>query len=83
MIASLRRKHTTGGKRRGRSERYLKAAEKLHKDLQKAMIEFYNRKDELDEQARQEAKSIVRMQNVRQKKSFELTANAIGKRCRN
>jgi DNA mismatch repair protein MutS2 len=60
MIASLERSTRLAEKEEEEAKDLLKAAEKLHKDLQKAMIEFYNKKDELYEQARQEAKSIVR-----------------------
>lgn len=60
MIASLERSTRLAEKEEEEAKDLLKAAEKLHKDLQKAMIEFYNKKDELYEQARQEAKSIAR-----------------------
>ena len=60
MIASLERSTRLAEKEEEEAKEILKDAEKLHKDLQKAMIEFYNKKDELYEKARQEAKSIVK-----------------------
>ena len=60
MIASLEESTRLAEKEEQEAKDYLKSAEKIHKDLQKEMMEFYKRKDELYEKARNEAKQIVK-----------------------
>lgn len=60
MIASLEERTRLAETEEKEAREYLKLAEKLHHDLQKAMMEYYDKKDELYEKARQEAKVIIK-----------------------
>ncbi|OIK10028.1 endonuclease MutS2 [Bacillus sp. MUM 116] len=59
MIASLEESKRQAEKEHEEAHDYLKQAEKLHKDLQKQMIEFYENKDALLEKAAEKANDIV------------------------
>ncbi|MED1469301.1 endonuclease MutS2 [Bacillus salipaludis] len=59
MIASLEESKRQAEREQEEARDYLKQAEKLHKDLQKQMIEFYENKDSLLEKAAEKAKDIV------------------------
>lgn len=59
MIASLEESRRLAEKEADEASELLKAAEKLHKDLQKQMVAYYERKDELVEKAKGEAAKIV------------------------
>lgn len=60
MIASLEERTRLAETEEKEAREYLKLAEKIHADLQKAMIDYYEKKDELYEKARLEAKSIIK-----------------------
>ena len=59
MIASLETSRREAEKDWEEAEAYLKNAERLHKDLQKEMMEYYEKKDALIEKAKQEARELV------------------------
>lgn len=59
MIASLEESRRSAERERDEAEDYLKTAEKLHKDLQNQMIEFYERRDEMFEKAREKANKVI------------------------
>lgn len=71
MIASLEKSKRDAEQERLEASDYLKQAEKLHKDLQKQMIEFYEERDvmytkaemkaaQVIEEAKEEAEEIIR-----------------------
>jgi DNA mismatch repair protein MutS2 len=60
MIASLEEKTRLAETEEEAAREHLKLAEKLHHDLQQAMAEFNEKKDELYEKARREAKTIIK-----------------------
>lgn len=60
MIASLEERTKLAETEEKEAREYLKLAEKIHADLQKAMVDYYEKKDELYEKARLEAKSIIK-----------------------
>jgi len=59
MIASLEDSKKQAELERDEARDYLKQAEKLHKDLQKQLVEFYDKKDQMLEKAAEKAASIV------------------------
>ncbi|MGN7399905.1 endonuclease MutS2 [Cytobacillus praedii] len=59
MIASLEESKRIAESEREEANDFLKNAEKLHKDLQKQMIEFYDQKDTLHEKAAEKAAAII------------------------
>jgi DNA mismatch repair protein MutS2 len=59
MIASLEESRRQAELEHEEASDYLKQAEKLQKDLQKEMIEFYEQKDAMYEKAADKAKEIV------------------------
>ncbi len=59
MIASLEESRKQAEADREEAHDLLKNAEKLHKDLQKRMIEFYEQKDTMHEKAAEKAADIV------------------------
>ncbi|QED48855.1 endonuclease MutS2 [Cytobacillus dafuensis] len=59
MIASLEESKRLAEAEREEANELLKGAEKLHKDLQKQMVEFYEQKDALHEKAAEKAEAIV------------------------
>jgi DNA mismatch repair protein MutS2 len=59
MIASLEESKRQAEIEHGEAHDYLKQAEKLHKELQKEMIAFYEQKDTMYEKAADKAKEIV------------------------
>ncbi|MBU8879626.1 endonuclease MutS2 [Bacillus sp. FJAT-29790] len=59
MIASLEESKRLAEAEREETNDLLKNAEKLHKDLQKQMIEFYDQKDVLHEKAADKAAEII------------------------
>jgi DNA mismatch repair protein MutS2 len=59
MISSLEQSKRLAETEHEEALAYLKQAEKLHHDLQKQMIEFYNYKDSLYEKAAEKAEDIV------------------------
>lgn len=59
MIASLEQSRKAAEDERIEAEDYLRSAEKLHKDLQKELVEFYERKDEEIENAKIKAQQII------------------------
>ncbi|QQZ10658.1 endonuclease MutS2 [Heyndrickxia vini] len=59
MIASLEKSKRDAEKERQEALDYLKDAEKLHKDLQKQMIEFYEQRDQMFEKAEIKAANVV------------------------
>jgi DNA mismatch repair protein MutS2 len=59
MISSLEESKRKAEREHEEALDYLKQAEKLHQDLQKQMIEFYNHKDSLYEKAAGKAEDIV------------------------
>lgn len=59
MIASLEESRRQAERDRDEAHQYLKDAEYLHKDLQKQMAAYYERKDELADKAKEKAASIV------------------------
>lgn len=59
MIASLEESRRQAERDRDEAHQYLKDAEHLHKDLQKQLAAYYERKDELADKAKEKAASIV------------------------
>lgn len=59
MIASLETSRLQAERDRAEAEEYLKDAENLHKDLQKQIAEYYEKKDALAEKAKLKAAAIV------------------------
>lgn len=59
MIASLEESKRQAEMEMQEARRFLKQAEKLHHDLQKQMLEFYEKKDEMLEKASEKAETIV------------------------
>ncbi|QCJ43678.1 endonuclease MutS2 [Bacillus sp. S3] len=59
MIASLEESKRVAEIEQQEARDYLKQAEKLHQDLQKQMIEFYEKKDAMLEKAAEKAADIV------------------------
>ncbi|WP_026693713.1 endonuclease MutS2 [Peribacillus kribbensis] len=59
MIASLEDSRRNAEAEQEEAAELLKDAERIHKDLQKQMAEYYTRKDELAEKARLEAAELV------------------------
>jgi DNA mismatch repair protein MutS2 len=59
MIASLEESKRQAEIEQQEARDYLKQAEKLHKDLQKQMMEFYDKKDTMLEKAAEKAEEIV------------------------
>lgn len=59
MIASLEESRRQAEADREEANDFLKSAEKLHKDLQKQMAEFYEQKDAMHEKAAEKAGDIV------------------------
>lgn len=59
MIASLETSKRIAEREAEEANELLKAADKLHKDLQKQMVAYYERKDELVEKAKEKAADIV------------------------
>lgn len=59
MIASLEQSRKAAEDERIEAKDYLRSAEKLHKDLQKELVEFYERKDEEIENAKIKAQQII------------------------
>ncbi|MFD1706363.1 endonuclease MutS2 [Siminovitchia sediminis] len=59
MIASLERSRKEAEKDYEDARFYLRNAEKLHRDLQKQMAEFYERKQEMYEKAEKKAAEVV------------------------
>lgn len=59
MIASLETSRLQAERDREEAEEYLKHAENLHKDLQKQIVDYYDKKDELAEKAKLKAAAIV------------------------
>jgi len=59
MIASLEQSKRQAEMEQQEARDYLKQAEKLHQDLQKQMIEFYEKKDTMMEKAAEKAADIV------------------------
>ncbi|CAM3450911.1 endonuclease MutS2 [Cytobacillus oceanisediminis] len=59
MIASLEESRKQAEADREEANDLLKNAEKLHKDLQKQMIEFYEQKDSMHEKAAEKAADII------------------------
>jgi DNA mismatch repair protein MutS2 len=59
MIASLEESKRQAENEMLEAREYLKQAEKLHQDLQKQMMEFYEKKDAMLEKAAEKAESIV------------------------
>ena len=59
MIASLETSRKEAEKDWQEAEEYLKDAETLHKDLQKQLMEYEDKKDALIEKAKQEARQLI------------------------
>lgn len=59
MIASLEESRKQAEADREEANDLLKSADKLHKDLQKQMIEFYEQKDAMHEKAAEKAADII------------------------
>ena len=59
MIASLEQSRKEAEDERQEARDYLRSAEKLHHDLQREMVSFYEQKDEEIEAAKEKAKEIV------------------------
>ncbi|WP_409302067.1 endonuclease MutS2 [Peribacillus sp. SCS-155] len=59
MIASLEDSRRQAEKDREEAEDYLKQAEKLHKDLQQQIVEYYAQKDSMIEKAAEKAAELV------------------------
>ncbi|WP_066365938.1 endonuclease MutS2 [Neobacillus fumarioli] len=59
MIASLEESKRQAETEMHEARELLKQAEKLHRDLQKQMMEFYEKKDVMLEKAREQAESLV------------------------
>lgn len=89
MIASLEESKRQAEREQEEANDFLKSAEKLHKDLQKQMIEFYEQKDELHEKsaekaaiiiekAKEEAEEIIRdLRKMRMEKAAEIKEHEI------
>ncbi|WP_062355295.1 endonuclease MutS2 [Bacillus kwashiorkori] len=60
MIASLETSRREAEEEEKEAKEYLKLAEKLHRDLQQAIMEYYEQKDELINKAKREAKAIIK-----------------------
>ncbi|KUP05752.1 recombination and DNA strand exchange inhibitor protein [Bacillus coahuilensis p1.1.43] len=84
MIASLEESKRMAEKERMEANELLKSADKLHRDLQKQTVEYYEKKDELVdkakdkaikivEEAKREAEEIIReLRNLRIQKNAEV-----------
>ncbi|WHY76401.1 endonuclease MutS2 [Neobacillus sp. WH10] len=84
MIASLEESKRLAEMEQQEARDYLKQAEKLHQDLQKQMIEFYEKKDtmlekaaekaaDLVDEAKQEAEQVIRdLRKMRTEKHAEI-----------
>lgn len=59
MIAALEDNRRQAEKELEEAHHFLKDAEKLHRDLQKQMAEYYTKKDSLEEKAKEKAGQIV------------------------
>ncbi|NMH69950.1 endonuclease MutS2 [Bacillus sp. RO3] len=59
MIASLEDSRRQGERELEEAHELLKQAEKMHKDMQKQMMEYYEKKDTLYEKAQQKASEVV------------------------
>lgn len=59
MIAALEENRRQAEREREEAHSLMRDAEKLHADLQKQMAEYYNRKETLDEKAKEKAQQIV------------------------
>ncbi|PLS02596.1 endonuclease MutS2 [Neobacillus cucumis] len=59
MIASLEASKRQAEREQQEARDFLKQAEKLHRDLQKQMMEFYDQKDSMLEKAAEQASDIV------------------------
>lgn len=59
MIASLEESKREAERERAEAHDFLKQADKLHKDLQKQMVAYYEKEDELAEKAQLKAKVII------------------------
>ncbi|MEQ2526941.1 endonuclease MutS2 [Bacillaceae bacterium CLA-AA-H227] len=59
MIAALEENRRLAEREREEAHSLMRDAEKLHADLQKQMAEYYNRKETLDEKAKEKAQQIV------------------------
>ncbi|MBT2656875.1 endonuclease MutS2 [Bacillus sp. ISL-18] len=59
MIASLEESKRAAEREHEEARDFLKQAEKLHQDLQKQLIEYYNKKDTMMEKAAEKAADIV------------------------
>ncbi|MEI5905564.1 endonuclease MutS2 [Bacillus spongiae] len=59
MIASLQDSKRNAEKEEKEARELMRQAEKLHKDLQKQMIQYYEKEDELNEKAKIKATQIV------------------------
>ncbi|WP_163101286.1 endonuclease MutS2 [Peribacillus alkalitolerans] len=59
MIASLEKSRKQAEEAREEANEFLKTSEMLHKDLQKQMMEYYERKDALMEKAELDAQRLV------------------------
>lgn len=64
MIASLEESTRKAEKEEKEAHELLKSAEKLHRDLQKEMVAYYEKKDELMEKAKKDAKSIIKQAQI-------------------
>lgn len=89
MIASLEESKRQAEAEREEANDFLKSAEKLHQDLQKQLIEYYEQKDELHEKAaekaavmiekaKEEAEEIIRdLRKMRMEKAAEIKEHEI------
>ncbi|MFE8703775.1 endonuclease MutS2 [Cytobacillus sp. FJAT-54145] len=59
MIAALEESKRQAEREREEAQDFLKQSEKLHKDLQKEIMEYYEKKDSLQEKAKEKAAKIV------------------------
>lgn len=59
MIASLEESRRQGEKELEEAHELLKQAEKMHKDMQSQMVEYYDKKDQLYEKAEQKAADVI------------------------
>ncbi|KAB2338774.1 endonuclease MutS2 [Cytobacillus depressus] len=59
MIAQLEESRRQAEAEREEANDLLRSAEKLHKDLQKQMVEFYEQKDAMHEKAAEKAEAII------------------------
>ncbi len=59
MIASLEKSRHDAEEEYKEAHEYLKAVEKLHQDMQKQMIEFYERKQEMYDRAENRATEVI------------------------